>query len=77
MGLLWLTFFFKLFKIIKRRYLKPYINPVQLLKKYEKNQFESEIKTKYKFLVKTGPGSYAGTNSAVSIYIYFYRGESE
>lgn len=49
----------------KRRYLRPYLNPVQLMKKYEKNQYDLDLKTKYKFIVKTGPGQYAGTNANV------------
>ena len=38
------------------------------MKKYEKNQYDLDLKTKYKFIVKTGPGQYAGTNANV---IYF------
>jgi hypothetical protein len=35
------------------------------MKKYEKNQYDLDLKTKYKFIVKTGPGQYAGTNANV------------
>ncbi|CAF0724098.1 unnamed protein product [Brachionus calyciflorus] len=54
----------------KRRYLKPYLNPVQILKKYEKDQMDTEIKTKYKFIVKTGVGLYAGTDCNVMFKLY-------
>lgn len=51
--------------IHKRRYLKTYLNPLQVIKKFEKNQHDLEIKTKYRILVKTGSGAHAATNSTV------------
>ena len=51
----------------KRRYLRPYVNPIQLMKKYENIQKDPELTTNYKIMIKTGPGQYAGTNSEVNI----------
>ena len=51
----------------KRRYLKPYVNPIQLMKKYEQKQIDPELVSNYKFVIKTGPGQYAGTNSEVKL----------
>ena len=53
----------------KRRFLKPYVNPLILMKKYEENQLSTETNVQYKFLVKTGPGNFSGTDSNVSIFI--------
>jgi hypothetical protein len=49
----------------KRRYLKPYFNPMQLVKRFNDEQSALDVKTKYKFTVKTGPGIYSGTNATV------------
>lgn len=56
--------------INKRRYLKPYLNPIQLIKKYEKDKLDLEIKTKYKFIIKTGSGANSGTNASVMFKLF-------
>lgn len=60
----------------KRRYLKPYLNPLELMKKYEKHQMELSAKIKYKITVKTASGTNTGTNATVITYllrIIYYR----
>ena len=52
-------------RLFKRRHLRPYVNPLLILKKYEETQLDNNSKLKYKFTIKTGSGQYAGTNSNV------------
>lgn len=61
----------------KRRYLRPYLNPIQLMRKYEQNQQEFQNKTKYKFIIKTGAGQHAGTDSTVMFVLYGSAGTWE
>jgi len=49
----------------KRRYLRPYMNPLLLMKKYEENQVDTVTKIKYTVFIKTGSGQFAGTDSNV------------
>ncbi len=51
--------------ISKRRYLRPYMNPLLLMKKYEENQVNATTKVKYTIFVKTGSGQFAGTDATV------------
>ena len=55
--------------VCQRRFLKPYMNPMQLLKRYDQPDPNSaEQRMKYTFLVKTGQGPTAGTNANVTIF---------
>lgn len=41
-----------------------------MIKKYEKDILDAELKTKYKFIVKTGSGTNAGTNADVMFKLF-------
>lgn len=58
--------------VSKRRYLKPYVNPLILMKKYEENQLSTTTTVQYKFMIKTGAGKFSGTDSTVIIFNNFY-----
>lgn len=59
----------------KRRFLKPYLNPLQLVKRFSEEQTAFDLKTKYKFTIKTGPGVHSGTDATVYFKLFGSAGD--